>query len=115
MIHGQPGHTVDTLPNQNHASILTYLIQPPTMPPNRSEFRQKSAEQEGRALQAHQRGQIKSLRDAKLYDVPKTILQESAAGITSRVDNRWHLYKLTQFEEDSLFEWTTSIDPWHSA
>jgi hypothetical protein len=84
------------------------------MPPKRSESRQKSAEQEGKiklALQAYQKGQIKSLRAAaQLYNVPKTTLQDRAAGMTSRVDKRWHLYKLTQCEEDSLVEWVLSMD-----
>jgi hypothetical protein len=30
--------------------------------------------------------------------------------MTSRVDKRWHLYKLTQCEEDSLVEWVLSMD-----
>jgi hypothetical protein len=84
------------------------------MPPKRSKSRQKSAEQEGKiklALQAYQKGQIKSLRAAaQLYNVPKTTLQDRAAGMTSRVDKRWHLYKLTQCEEYLLVKWVLSMD-----
>ena len=84
------------------------------MPPKRAESRQKSAEKEGRilvALQAVQKGQIKSLyAAAKLYDIPYATLHNRATGVPSRVDIRWHRYKLTQLEEDSLVEWILSMD-----
>jgi hypothetical protein len=84
------------------------------MPPKRAESRQKSAEKEGRillALQAVQNSQIKSLHAAaKLYDIPYTTLHNRATGVPSCVDKRWHSYKLTQLEEDSLSEWIVSIN-----
>jgi hypothetical protein len=84
------------------------------MPPERSESWHKSAKQEGRillALQAVQKGQIKSLyAAAKLYDIPYTTLYDRATGTSPRVDKRWHSHKMTQLEEDSLTEWILSMD-----
>lgn len=78
------------------------------MPPNRSEFWQELASQEGKiilALESVPKGQIKSLHAAaKLYDIPFSTLQMRATGVSSRVDTRANGYKLTQLEEDSLVE-----------
>ena len=84
------------------------------MPPNRSESWQNSANQEGRillALQAVQKGQVKSLfAAAKLYDIPYSTLHDRSTGISPRVDKRWHRYKMTQLEAESLTKWILSMD-----
>jgi hypothetical protein len=84
------------------------------MPPIRTESRPKLAEQEGKillALQAIQKGQLKSIRAAaRLFDVPESTLRNRAHGIQSRVDTRPNGHKLTQLEEDSLTEWILSMD-----
>jgi hypothetical protein len=93
---------------------VTYLLQPPTMPPKRSESWLKSANQEGKiilALKDSENGRVKTLRAAaKLYDVPPTTLHARTDGRISRVDKRPSGHKLTQFEEDSLTEWIISMD-----
>ncbi|KAJ5735363.1 uncharacterized protein N7483_000488 [Penicillium malachiteum] len=72
------------------------------------------SKQEGKvllALQAIQKGQIKSLRAAaRLFSVPESTLRSRAHGIQSRVDTRPNGHKLTQLEEDSLIEWIISMD-----
>jgi hypothetical protein len=84
------------------------------MPPIRTESCQESTEQEGRvllALQAIQKGQIKSIRAvARLFAVPESTLRNRAHGIQSRVDTRPNGHKLTQLEEDSLTKWILSMD-----
>ena len=84
------------------------------MPPKRAESQRKSAETEGRillAIQAVKNSQIKSLHAAaKLYVIPYATLHNRATGVPSRVDKRWHSYKITQLEEDSLAEWIISMD-----
>ncbi|CEJ62228.1 hypothetical protein PMG11_10734 [Penicillium brasilianum] len=84
------------------------------MPPVRSESRQKLANQEGKillALSDLQEGRIQSIRAAaKLYDIPRSTLQDRADGRLSRVDKPPNGRKLTQLEEDSLVEWIFSMD-----
>jgi hypothetical protein len=84
------------------------------MPPIRSESRQKLANQEGKillALSDLQEGRIQSIRAAaKLYDIPRSTLQDRADGRLSRVDKPPNGRKLTQLEEDSLVEWIFSMD-----
>ncbi len=84
------------------------------MPPNRSESWRNSANQEGKillALQAIEKRQVKTLyAAARLYNIPYTTLHARASGRLSRVDKRWHSYKLTTLEEDSLTEWIISMD-----
>jgi hypothetical protein len=78
------------------------------MPPKRTESARKLVNQEGNillALQAIQKGHVKSLRAAaKLYDVSFSTLQARYTGRPSRVDIRANGHKLTQLEEDSLVE-----------
>jgi hypothetical protein len=84
------------------------------MPPIRSESRQKLANQEGKILLAIsdlKEGRIQSIRAvAKLYDIPRSTLQDRASGRLSRVDKPPNGRKLTQLEEDSLIEWIFSMD-----
>ncbi|KAJ5731126.1 uncharacterized protein N7483_005634 [Penicillium malachiteum] len=84
------------------------------MPPIRNISAEKNVEQEGKvllALQAIQKGQIKSLRAAaRLFSVPESTLRSRAHGIQSRVDTRPNGHKLTQLEEDPLIEWIISMD-----
>ena len=84
------------------------------MPPKRSEYSQKLAEQEGRillALKDIESGRFESLRAvAKLYAIPLTTLRRRGIGIPSRVDSDRYRYKLTCLEVDSLVEWILSLD-----
>ena len=84
------------------------------MPPIRTESRQKSANQEGKillALSDLKECRIQSLPAAvKLYEIPLITLHARSEGRISRVDKRLSSHKLTQTEEDSLTEWTISID-----
>jgi alkylated DNA nucleotide flippase Atl1 len=69
------------------------------MPPIRSESRQKLANQEGKILLAIsnlKEGRIQSIRAvAKLYDIPRSTLQDRAGGRLSRVDKPPNGRKLT--------------------
>jgi hypothetical protein len=84
------------------------------MPPKRTESSQKSADREGKillALQAFQKGQVKSIRAAaKLFSIPYTTLHARHAGRSLRADTRANNHKLTQNEEDVLVEWILSMD-----
>jgi hypothetical protein len=84
------------------------------MPPIRSNFRQKSANQEGRILLALadiKHGRTKSLRAAaKLYEIPLITLHSRSHGQSSREDKRPPGHEMTQLEEDSLVEWILSMD-----
>ena len=106
---GWAGH-----PIQNRVFLPTYQLQPPTMPPIRSESSQKLANQEGKVLLALsdiKDGRINSLRAAaKLYEIPFSTLQARADGRIARVNKRPNRYKLTQLEEDTLTQWIISMD-----
>jgi hypothetical protein len=69
------------------------------MPLIRPRSRQKLASQEGKillALSNLQEGRINSIRAvAKLYDIPRTTLQDRASGLASRVNRRLSSHKLT--------------------
>lgn len=114
VIPGRPGH-----PIQKRVSLPTYILQPPTMPPIRSESSHKPANQEGRALLALddiKHGRIKSLRAAaNLYEIPRSTLQARADGRISCVDKRSTGHKLIQFEKDSLTGWIISMDVYRAA
>ena len=77
VIPDYPGH-----PIQNRVLLPTYQLQPPTMPPIRSESWLKSANQEGKitlALDDIKNGRIQSIRaTAKLYETPRATLQTRA-------------------------------------
>lgn len=79
-------------PVQNHIFIPTDLVQPPTMPPVRTESWQKSANQEGKILLGLadiKNGRIKSIRAAaKLYEIPRATLQTRVQGVVSIVERR---------------------------
>lgn len=83
------------------------------MPPIRSESSQKLANREGKillALDDIKNGRIKSIcAAAKLYNIPRSILQTCACGV-SIAERRNHGHKLTQLEEDSLVDWIISMD-----
>jgi hypothetical protein len=94
VIHGRAAH-----PTENRVFLPTYQLQPPTMPPIRTESSQNSANQEGRillALSDIKDDRIKSLRAAaKLYDIPYRTLAARASRRAARVDKRPNGHKLT--------------------
>ena len=84
------------------------------MPPIRSQTSQKRVEQEGRlllAIQAIKKEEFTSIRKAaEIFDVPRSTLTTRLNGITYRADLRANNYKLTAYEEKSLYEWIISLD-----
>jgi hypothetical protein len=74
----------------------------------------EKAHKEGRlllALQAYQKGQIKSIRGAAAtYNVPYTTLSDRVRGRVSRGDSRANGHKLTATEEEALLQWVISMD-----
>jgi hypothetical protein len=78
------------------------------MPPIRSQSSQKRVEQEGRlllAIQAIKNQEFTSIRRAaEVFDVPRSTLSARLNGIIYRVDSRVNCYKLTEYEEKSLYE-----------
>jgi hypothetical protein len=75
------------------------------MPPIRTEFSQKSANQEGRiliALNDIKNSRVKFIRAAaKLYDIPYSTLHTRLNHRVSRNNTRANSHKLTELEEDS--------------
>ena len=71
------------------------------------------AQKEGQlllALQAYQKGQIKSIRKAALaYNVPHSTLIDRVAGVAC-VSSRANSHKLTPTEEQVLIQWILSMD-----
>jgi hypothetical protein len=84
------------------------------MPPNRSQNRQKSIEQEGRillAIQAIKKQEKLSIREAaRIYEIPRATLQTRLNGVKNRVDTRANSHKLTKSEEETLENWIISLD-----
>jgi predicted HTH domain antitoxin len=84
------------------------------MPPDRSQNRQKLTVQEGRillAIQAIEKQAKLSIREAaRIYDIPRTTLQDRLNGRENRVELRAKSFKLTEIEENSLKEWVISMD-----
>jgi hypothetical protein len=72
------------------------------------------AQQEGRlllGLQAYQKGQISSIRQAALaYNVPYSTLNYRLSGRVARVEIRANSHKLTPIEEQVLIQWIISMD-----
>ena len=72
------------------------------------------AQQEGRlllALQAYQKGQISTIRQAALaYNVPYSTLKYRLSGRVARVETRANSHKLTPTEEEVLTQWIVSMD-----
>jgi hypothetical protein len=84
------------------------------MPPDRSQKRQKLTEQEGRillAIQALKKQEKLSVSEAaRIYDIPRTTLQDRIRGVHNRVESRANSFKLTEIEENSLKKWVISMD-----
>ncbi|OQD91366.1 hypothetical protein PENVUL_c284G00185, partial [Penicillium vulpinum] len=89
-------------------------IQPPTMPPTRSQSSRNSIEQEGRillAIQAFKNKEISSIREvARVFNIPRTTLRDRLSGHTERSTTRANSHKLTEIEEESLRKWILSMD-----
>ena len=109
-----PKKYIHNLKGAQSQCFVNNQLQPPTMPPIRTESSQKMANQEGRillALSGIKDNRIKSLRAAaKLYDIPYRTLAARASGRAARVDKRLNGHKLTELEEDSLVRWIFSMD-----
>ena len=73
-----------------------------------------SFEQEGRillAISAIKNDEICNIREAaRLYNVPRTTLQRRLNGHGFRAEQRANSHKLTQNEEESIVQWTLSLD-----
>jgi hypothetical protein len=84
------------------------------MPPIRHEKRQKLIEQEGRiefAIQAIKNHTIASIREAaRVFDVPRTTLQDRLKGAIHKPIQRPNNMKLNPIEEDSLENWILDLD-----
>ena len=84
------------------------------MPPDRSQKRQKLTEQEGRillAIQALKKQEKLSVSEAaRIYDIPRTTLQDRIRGVHNRVESRANSFKLTKIKENSLKKWVISMD-----
>lgn len=85
------GHQADqSLERVEILQIFLYTnFQRATMPPNRTEKRQKLAKKEGKILLAIsdlKNGRIKSIREAvRIYNVSYTTLHRRLAGYTGRI------------------------------
>ena len=84
------------------------------MPPKARQNSKKSAEQEGRillAISALEKQEICTIREAaRVYNVPRSTLQDRLRGKVFRAEKRANLYKMTQNEEESLVRWILSLD-----
>ncbi|CAK37462.1 uncharacterized protein An01g15080 [Aspergillus niger] len=71
-------------------------------------------EQEGRlclAVESIQKGHTKSIREvARVFQVPRSTLQDRLNGLKFRKDTRANSHKLTSIEEESLEKWIISLD-----
>ena len=89
------------------------------MPPKRHQKTQKPSDQEGRvllAIKAFQNREIPTITEAaRRFEVPRTSLRNRINGHRNRSETRANNYKLTQLEEESLLQWTLSIDSRGSA
>jgi predicted HTH domain antitoxin len=109
------GHVSESAtPIKNHHPFETEAIQPAISPPNMPKSSKSSVEREGRislAVKAIQNGQIKSVREAaRIFEVPRSTLQDRLNGIKFRKETRANSYKLTPIEEESLVKWILSLD-----
>jgi hypothetical protein len=84
------------------------------MPPIRTKAAQKRVEQEGRielAIQALRKKKLASLNEAaRVFDVPRSTLQERARGVPYRPTTHANGMKLDTIEEDSLENWILDLD-----
>ncbi|EED19666.1 MFS multidrug transporter, putative [Talaromyces stipitatus ATCC 10500] len=84
------------------------------MPPIRNKNRKNLDEQEGRILLAIsdlQNGRIQRVAQAaRIYEIPRTTLQDRLNGIQQRSLVRANSHKLTQYEEESLVKWVLDLD-----
>ena len=73
-----------------------------------------SVEQEGKlllAISALKKKEISNIREAaRLYDVPRSTLQDRLQGKTNRDETRANGHKMTRNEEESLVQWILSLD-----
>ena len=84
------------------------------MPPKLYSKPSNSVEKEGKlllAISALKKKEISNIREAaRLYDVPRSTLQDRLRGKTYREETRPNSHKMTQNEEESLVQWILSLD-----
>ena len=84
------------------------------MPPIQPQSSRNSIEQEGRVLlaaQAIKKQEISTIREAaRHFNVPKSTLSTRLQGIQNRANSRANSHKLTEIEEQSLYNWILSLD-----
>ncbi|EED14100.1 pogo transposable element, putative [Talaromyces stipitatus ATCC 10500] len=84
------------------------------MPPIRNKNRKNLDEQERQILLAIsdlQNGRIQRVAQAaRIYEIPRTTLQDRLNGIQQRSLVRANSHKLTQYEEESLVKWVLDLD-----
>jgi hypothetical protein len=63
------------------------------------------------AIQALKKQEKLSVSEAaRIYDIPRTTLQDRIRGVHNRVESRANSFKLTEIEENSLKKWVISMD-----
>lgn len=84
------------------------------MPPKARQNSRKSIEQEGRillAISALKEEEISNIREAaRIYNIPRSTLQDRLREKTFRNESRANFHKMTQNEEESLVQWILSLD-----
>ncbi|KAF7181278.1 hypothetical protein CNMCM7691_000496 [Aspergillus felis] len=84
------------------------------MPPKARTNSRDTIEKEGRillAISALKKQEISNIREAaRVYNIPRSTLQDRLRGKTFRNEARANSHKLTQSEEESLVRWILSID-----
>jgi hypothetical protein len=84
------------------------------MPPKARTNSRDTIEKEGRillAISALKKQEISNIREAaRVYNIPRSTLQDRLRGKTFRNEARANSHKLTQSEEESLVRWILSMD-----
>jgi hypothetical protein len=84
------------------------------MPPKARTNSRDIIEKEGRillAISALKKQEISNIREAaRVYNIPRSTLQDRLRGKTFRNEARANSHKLTQSEEESLVRWILSMD-----
>ncbi|CRL30005.1 Helix-turn-helix, Psq [Penicillium camemberti] len=95
VFHHRAGHTTEpATPSETRQLIYPLLLQPPTMPPIRSQSSKNLVEQEV----------------ARRFNIPRSTLQDRLRGHQQRANSRANSSKLTEIEEESLKKWVLSMD-----
>nr|XP_003188798.1 hypothetical protein ANI_1_1432084 [Aspergillus niger CBS 513.88] len=108
--HVSESATPSKLVHASESDAIQTAITPPKMPKSSKEL----VEQEGRlclAVESIQKGHTKSIREAaRVFQVPRSTLQDRLNGLKFRKDTRANSHKLTSIEEESLEKWIISLD-----